>query len=304
MNLIERKYFTNKEIVDTLHKSIIIEITRKCHKYFKANNSMGCSQCFLHPLDQQTIDLSILDKIINLTKNHFYTIGLVGGEPFTEPEIIINVLEKCPNNLINIFTSGELYSKNFIVQLSKFHNAVLTISLHGNESHHNQLAGKESYGNVIKNISRFNELKIKWIRKAVAYSGNIDYILSNQFEHDSFEMGCQYIDVCRYYPIGLNANHSLCLTKEQILLLDKKLRYLTEHRLCIYPEAYGKKCKSLITIDILGNILPCPYITESKDSVYNIETEKEFLDKILNIKHIWESENNSSNYCKMQNIYY
>jgi sulfatase maturation enzyme AslB (radical SAM superfamily) len=304
MNLSSSNYFSGKELIRTLYKSIIIEVTRKCHKYSRVTNSMGCKHCFLDPLEQQTINRVNLHKILKFSWNHFHTIGLAGGEPFLETDLLLEVIDKYPNNLINIFTSGEVFNEVIINHLSESKNVVLTISLHGSEQHHDHLSGEGSYNKVIRNIHELNKANINWIRKTVAFSENIDYLLSSQFEKDSLELGCKVIDVCRYYPFNLKNNKIVKIDRNQFSSLDHKLKKLTKQKICIYPETYGSKCKSLITIDILGNIQACPYMRGTDFSVNTIPDEKCFVERIQNIKKNWELKNRSSYFCNLMEEYF
>ena len=304
MNLVNRNYIRNKKLVRTLHKSIIIEITRKCHKYSSLNNSMGCSHCFLDPLRQQSINRNLLKKLLSYSHKHFYTIGLVGGEPFLELEMLLYVLKKYPNNLINIFTSGEVLSSKIINELEQFSNVVLTISLHGLEHHHNNLAGENSYKKINSNIIKLNNAKIKWNRKVVAYSGNIEYILSQNFERDSLLLGCEFIDVCRYYSLGAKPNNSLKISESEFTELDDKLKDLTKRGIGIYPESYGNSCKSLPTIDINGYIQSCPYMSSKSNSVLEIDNSNQFISQITKNKKRWDDQNDGTYYCNLMKNYF
>ena len=299
------KSFLNKgQNIDTLHRTIVIEITRKCHHYSLDKNIMGCKHCFQNALNQQTISTDNLDKILTFATDYFPIIGIVGGEPFIEFDLIFNILKRFPNNIFNIFTSGEVLTNNYIDKLKEFNNIVLTISLHGTEKLHYKLTGNNTYSLITRNIAKLNSNKIKWIRKTVASKINIEYILTSEFENDSINLGCQSIDVCRYYPVGTRTKDDFKITKEQFLLLDEKLKLLTTKGLCIYQEGYSKNCKSLLCIDIEGYILPCPYTFFKEWNIENINSEKEFIDTLHNIKAFWEANQSEKYYCNLMDNYF
>ncbi len=303
-NSFYRKYLLKSSIPNTLHRTIVIEITRKCHHFSSIENSMGCKHCFQSALNQQTITADVLKKILFFASDCFPVIGIVGGEPFTEFDLLIDIVKHHPNNFINIFTSGEILPDSYITKLQEYNNIVLTISLHGDKEHHNKITGFDSYNKIVQNIAKLNNSKIKWIRKTVASKDNIDYILSSEYEKESMALGCQSIDVCRYYAVGTKTNDDFKINKKQFVLLDAKLKVLTSKGLGIYQEGYGKNCRSLICIDIEGNILPCPYTFYTNWNINMVQSKDEFIDTVKGVKKFWEKSHSKNYYCNLMEYYF
>lgn len=301
--MVARNFIENKKLFNSLHRSIIIEITQDCHRYTPNGSMINlCRHCYIKH-SQKHADFALIDKVISFANKHTYSIGVGGGEPFLKFDLIQYILEKSKNNLINIFTSGEVFTTKQVELLSKYKNVVLSISLHGTKELHDYLASNGSYDLITKSIKLLNHYKIKWIRKTVAYSKNIDYILSDSFEKDSKALGCTKVDVCRYYPINASSNDEYKLKDNHIWLLDEKLNKLTNEGFGIYQEKKGYKCRTLPHVDVDGYVNPCPYTSGSTLNIFDCKDNDDFFSQLLILQALWKKENNG-HYCKMLNKCY
>lgn len=282
----------------TLHHSIIVEATRACHKYKKNdNNEMGCTHCFLTAEDQQHMPEKLYNRIVEFVPSKFRTLSIAGGEPFLLPDRILSTARKCPNTLINIFTTGDLINREIASDLASFSNIALTISLHGDKSDHEFLMGEGSYARLLNSIAIINEFNIPWIKKTVVSQNNFDHIIDQNIFMDQKKLGYSKIDMCRYYAVGPLANPKLMLTPNQVKLLSKMLVSITKQGLGLFPERPGHACKSLPSIDIFGYVRPCPYMKDNTTQILENDNNKQIEDKLYNVKNNWLAQNMQSHYC-------
>lgn len=139
---------------------VFFHVTSKCN--------LECSYCFEKEKSVETADLSNIDGLINLIVNEqpkIFNIRFFGGEPFLEPELIEETINKIQKKtaelklqtkvLYNIFTNATIVN-NKLLDIIKKHEFAVFSSIDGCQTMHDKNRvfknGKGSYETVRKNI--------------------------------------------------------------------------------------------------------------------------------------------------------
>jgi MoaA/NifB/PqqE/SkfB family radical SAM enzyme len=107
--------------------------------------NLRCQGCWVDvAAKQEKIDLDAMDRTIQEAKeagNSFF--GILGGEPFIHPELI-QILERHPDCYFQIFTNGQLITKELARELRRVGNATPLISVEGSEIISDERRGRKN----------------------------------------------------------------------------------------------------------------------------------------------------------------
>lgn len=135
--------------------NLIIEVTRFCN--------MNCRHCLRGEKQRKKFDITMLDNIF-ADVDRVGTITFTGGEPLTQVNTIIEILEYIRNNNIElssfyIVSNGTIYSKKLMNVLNDFYyNYIEEKELCSFEISQDQFHCEKSYQREV-NIWKYRELK-------------------------------------------------------------------------------------------------------------------------------------------------
>ncbi|MCA9027892.1 MAG: radical SAM protein [Planctomycetaceae bacterium] len=254
---------------------------------------LRCQGCWVDVASpRQMISTEDLNRIITDAKKHGNSyFGFLGGEPFMHPGMF-DVLEAHPDCYFQIFTNGQLITKEVAERLRRVGNATPLISIEGTEIVSDDRRGGHDVLN--KTLAGLKNCVDAGLIVGVATSvcqTNID-LVDEAWLKRLIDMGVHYAWFHTYRVVGPLPAEELALTPEQVLNVRK---FAVEMRAKLpigivdaYWDDRGDALCPMVTgishhIGPSGAIEPCPIIqfaTESINdgpSVYELMTKSEFL---------------------------
>lgn len=242
--------------------------------------NLRCQGCWVDVAAKQSrIDLEALDRTITEAKeagNSFF--GLLGGEPFVHPELI-QVLERHPDCYFQIFTNGQLITKEIAKELHRVGNATPLISVEGTEIISDERRGRKNVlTRTLEGLHNCLDAKLITGVCTSLCQSNIDDLLREEWVDRLIEIGVMYMWYHTYRPVGPEPNEQLALTPEQQLRIRK---FVVEMRAqkpigiidAYYDHAGQALCPAATGIshhiNPWGDIEPCPIVQFSKESIHD-----------------------------------
>ena len=242
--------------------------------------NLRCQGCWVDvAAKQEKIDLDAMDRTIQEAKeagNSFF--GILGGEPFIHPELI-QILERHPDCYFQIFTNGQLITKELARELRRVGNATPLISVEGSEIISDERRGRKNVlTRTLEGLHNCLEEKLITGVCTSLCQTNIDDLLREEWIDRLIEMGVMYTWFHTYRPVGPQPNEQLALTPEQQLRIRKFVVNMRASKPIGIIDAYydhdGQALCPAATgishhINPWGDIEPCPIVQFSKESIHD-----------------------------------
>ena len=254
---------------------------------------LRCQGCWVDVASpRQMISTEDLNRVITDAKRHGNSyFGLLGGEPFMHPGLF-KVLEEHPDCYFQIFTNGQLITKEVAERLRRAGNGTPLISIEGTEIVSDERrGGKDVLNKTLAGLQNcVNARLIVGVATSVCQT-NID-LVNEAWLKRLINWGVHYVWFHTYRVVGPEPSEELALTPEQVLQVRKFAVEMRAKLPIAIVDAYwddkGDALCPMVTgishhIGPSGAIEPCPIIqfaTESINdgpSVYELMTKSEFL---------------------------
>lgn len=152
----KRERDKDSKFATDIPESVAIKLTNRCNlrcKHCYQWNDTGYHRKLDKDIQNQDINLSIIDKILNSTREAKSRLYLWGGEPLCHNEFdrIADLLKDDPRE-VSICTNGILIDKNLdsIIKISP--DLELLIGIEGFEQDHDAIRGKGTFRKTLDNI--------------------------------------------------------------------------------------------------------------------------------------------------------
>ncbi len=265
---------------------LILGVTSSCN--------LSCSGCYAAAtgtLSRRSINNSLSlnewkDIIKQAADLGVFGFIIAGGEPFLVPDIL-SICSTFKDRIFAFFTNGTTLKSGDIEKLKKLHNAVVMVSIEGNQDLTNQRRGNGVYEKAISTISALNKNKIingisitinKLNYRYWMQEEHLDYLISN---------GIKLAFFLEYVPV--EEGSQLMLSKdERKEFRDVILKYRINKKILILHSPGDEEIKggcvsagrSFAYITPRGDLTPCPV---SNIATHNLKTSslKEGLESEL-----------------------
>lgn len=147
---------------------------------------------------------SIFKILEECSENGCFTVRYSGGETLLHPDIE-EILEYGGRLGLYqvVFTNGHFLNAEYVQRLKSYNVQTVLISLHGDETVHNFLAGhKMAYKKAIQAIKLLSESEIEVVTELTLVKDNLSKTLS--VIKDAYNNGSKKFSVMRYVPTGKN----------------------------------------------------------------------------------------------------
>ena len=242
--------------------------------------NLRCQGCWVDvDAKQQTIDLDSMNRLVREAKevgNSFF--GILGGEPLMHPELI-EIFRDNPDCYFQLFTNGQLITKEIAGQLREVQNVTPLISIEGTEIISDERRGRLNVLNdTLTGLQNCLDNKLITGVCTSLCQTNIDDLLTESWVDRLIEMKVMYMWYHVYRPVGPDPQPELCLTPEQQL---KVRRFVVEMRaekpigvIDAYYDHQGQALCPAATgishhISPWGDIEPCPIVQFSRESIHD-----------------------------------
>jgi MoaA/NifB/PqqE/SkfB family radical SAM enzyme len=195
---------------------IYIDLTNTCN--------LRCKGCWVEKEGEvRNIPLEDIKTIIEHSKkNKSYFHTLLGGEPFMYKDIW-TIFEDNTDCYFQVITNGMMFTEDNVKTISRLGNITPLISIDGFSDNNNDRRGKEVFESAMKGIDRLRKNKILFGIATTITANNFEEVFSPEYLNHFINKGALYIWYYVYRPVGNEPNPHLCLTKEQIVEVRKKL---------------------------------------------------------------------------------
>jgi MoaA/NifB/PqqE/SkfB family radical SAM enzyme len=256
--------------------------------------NLQCQGCWVDVKAKQAkLDVDRMDKMLCEAKavgNAYF--GILGGEPFMHKELI-TVFERHPDAYFQVFTNGQLITKDIARKLRRCGNVTPVISVEGSQTISDQRrGGSDVLDRTMQGVQNCVDEKLFTGVCSSLCQTNFEEFLQESWADKLIEMGVMYMWFHTYRPIGPDPHPELALTPEQ----QKRVREFVVNMRVKKPigiiDAYydhkGQALCPAVTaashhISPYGDIEPCPIIQFSKEKIdderglYETFTQSEFL---------------------------
>lgn len=250
---------------------------------------LRCQGCWVDVAGKrEMIDYDNLDRIIRDAKKHGNSFfGLLGGEPFLHPRIM-DILAAHPDCYFQIFTNGQLITRDVAKKLRKCGNATPLISIEGSEVVSDERRGsKEVLNRTMEGLENcVREKLIVGVATSVCQT-NYD-LVSEAWLQRLIDMGVMYAWFHTYRVVGPKPASHLALSADQVVELRKfVVRMRNKMPIGIVDAYWDDKGEALCPmatgvshhIGPSGAVEPCPIIQFATESIYDNESLYDTLTK-------------------------
>lgn len=194
-----------------LPQAICFRITRDCNA--------RCRFCLAPPQGEQPSATTLLQRINWLLTRGVTTIHFCGGEPTLHPALgqLLSHVHRSGGK--NRLTTNGIAIADPLLPLLRSTATEVKVSLHGDQQHHNALAGVTSFRHTTRNINRLIAAGVKTSVQATVVAGQsdtVDWLI--QFCLDT---GIRRLSLLPFIPRGQGVDCS-----DEFALTSAQRRYL------------------------------------------------------------------------------
>ncbi|MFZ5833224.1 MAG: radical SAM/SPASM domain-containing protein [Planctomycetota bacterium] len=217
-----------------------------------------------------------VDAIIAAGKRqqaYFYT--LLGGEPMIYPGLW-GVLQRHPECYFQIITNGMFFSDENVARLVRLGNVSPLVSIDGLQAHNDARRGAGVFEAALKGIERLQHAKMLYGVATTVTGANLDEVLSDDYVRHFIRHGAMYLWYYVFRPVGADPSPELCVSREQMLDLRKRLLALRRRHPIILIDTYWNAAGEAVCPAALGlgfhigprgSIEPCPPLSFARETV-------------------------------------
>jgi MoaA/NifB/PqqE/SkfB family radical SAM enzyme len=222
--------------------------------------------------------------------NRFF--GILGGEPLLHPDLE-SVFRAHPDCYFQVFTNGQLVTREVAAHWRRLGNVTPLISVEGNEVVSDQRRGGNGvYGRTLRGLEHCVQQRlITGVATSVCRS-NLD-LVSESWLDRLIQMGVHYCWFYTYRPVGPNPSPELALSPPEQLSVRRFVVEMRKRKPIILVDAYWDEygramCPAAVGlshhVNPWGEIEPCPVIQFATDTIYDngsvfrTMTQSRFLD--------------------------
>ncbi|MGI6727710.1 MAG: radical SAM protein [Anaerovoracaceae bacterium] len=245
------------------------------------------SSCNLHCLgcwaseygDKMNLDLDTLDSIIVQGKElGTYMYIFSGGEPLVRKDDIIKLCEKHDDCQFLAFTNGTLIDEAFADEMLRVKNFIPAISIEGFEEETDFRRGKGTYQAILKAMKILKERKLPFGASCCYTSKNTEVIGSEEFFDSLLDMGCLFVWLFTYMPVGVDAVTELIASAEQREFMYHQVRKFRKTKPIFSMDFWNDGefvggCiaggRNYLHINANGDIEPCAFIHYADRNIHS-----------------------------------
>lgn len=239
--------------------------------------NLRCRGCWIQ--SQGTIHNLSLDDVNSLVaagkrqNSYFYT--LLGGEPMMYPHLW-EILERHRDCYFQIITNGLFLSEENVQRIRRSGNVTPLVSIDGFEQHNDDRRGRGVFDEAVEGLARLKQQKILFGVATTVTGENLDEVVSDRYVAEIIARGAMYLWYYVFRPVGAEPSPQLCVDREQMILLRKRLLELRRRHPIILIDTYWNAqgeavCPAALGLGFhigpQGSIEPCPPLSFACDSI-------------------------------------
>ena len=250
--------------------AILMDPTSACN--------LHCTGCWAAEYGNKlNLTLDELDSIITQGEalgTYFYIYS--GGEPLVRKKDIITLCERHPECAFLSFTNGTLIDEAFADEMLRVKNFVPAISIEGFEEATDDRRGKGTYQAVVRAMKILKEKRLPFGCSCCYTSKNVDSIGSEAYFDQMIDLGCKFMWLFTYMPVGADAVTDLMVTAEQRKYMYHFVRDMRDKKPIFTMDfwndgEYADGCiaggRRYLHINANGDLEPCAFIHYSDSNI-------------------------------------
>ena len=232
----------------------------------------GCwvaGKCPPVELSPESVDHAIQEG----AKQSVYFHTFLGGEPFMYPAIW-ELIEKHPECYFQIITNGQLIDANAAQRIRRLGNISPLISIDGWEETNDARRGTGTYATSLETCRLLQKEHVLYGVATVVTGENFEQVLSEEYIRRFIDLGAMYLWYYVFRPMGANPSPELCLDKERILELRRRLLMFRKTMPIVLIDTYWNAKGEAVCpaarglgfhIGPSGGIEPCPPLSVCRE---------------------------------------
>lgn len=214
-------------------------------------------------------------------RQHVYFYTLLGGEPMLYPGLweLIGRHRDC---YFQIITNGMFFTGENVERIRRAGNVTPLVSVDGMAETNDERRGPGVFRALSDGVARLRRAKVLFGIATTVTARNLDEVLTDQFVRHWIGAGAMYLWYYVFRPVGVDPAPELCVAREQMLELRRRLlalrgrhpillidTYWDAEGRALCPAAYGLG----FHIGPEGSIEPCPPLSAACQTVDQADGE-------------------------------
>jgi MoaA/NifB/PqqE/SkfB family radical SAM enzyme len=239
--------------------------------------NLRCHGCWIpgggenHYLSQEDIDGIIAAG--KRQRAYFYT--LLGGEPMMYPALW-KITDRHKDCYFQIITNGTFLTEENVRRIRTAGNVTPLVSVDGFAQQNDGRRGPGVFQAAIEGMGRLKRHKILFGIATTVTASNFGEVVTDRYVRYFIDRGAMYLWYYVFRPVGADPSPDLCVRREQMIALRRRLLQLRrKHPIILidtYWDAEGKAvCPAArgmgFHIGPQGSIEPCPPLSFACQSV-------------------------------------
>ncbi len=211
-----KELYNNRKYKCAIPRDLLIDPTSSCN--------LACKGCWAADYKQNSnLSYEKMDQVLTeAQKIGVMDIIMSGGEPLMRKNDIIKLCAKHRKLTFSLFTNGTLIDEAFADEMVRLGNLNVFISIEGFREETDFRRGEGVYDKVIAAMEILKNRDIGFGFSACYHAKNYKTIASDEFLNFMCEKGAWIGWLFNYFPIGSDADVSLCCSAEQRAYVLKK----------------------------------------------------------------------------------
>lgn len=206
-------------------------------------------------------------------KSYFYT--LLGGEPMLYPGLW-ELVGRHPDCYFQIITNGMFFSAENVARIVKAGNVTPLVSIDGLAEHNDQRRGEGVFEAAVEGLARLQRRKVLFGVATTVTGRNLDEVVSDAYVEDVIRRGAMYLWYYVFRPVGADPTPELCVSREQMIDLRRRLLRLRRKHAIILIDTYWNAAGEAVCPAALGlgfhigpggSIEPCPPLSFAREKI-------------------------------------
>jgi MoaA/NifB/PqqE/SkfB family radical SAM enzyme len=209
---------------------IFIALTNACN--------LRCQGCWISGKEVSSLTAAEVDRIVAAGKQqgaYFYT--LLGGEPFLY-DGLWEIFARHSDCYFQVITNGMFFDAENVARIKAAGNVTPLVSLDGWQERNDQRRGEGVFAAVSEGLDRLKRAGIFYGVACTTTSANAQELLSDAFVEHLIAKGAMYVWYYVYRPMSAQPHTELCLGKEQLLFMRRRLLELRRKQPIVVIDSY------------------------------------------------------------------
>lgn len=223
--------------------------------------------------------------------SYFYT--LLGGEPLLYPGLW-DLVARHPDCYFQVITNGMFLDEENVRRLRAAGNVTPLVSIDGLEEENDRRRGQGVFRAAVEGLSRLRAARVLFGVATTVTGRNMDQVMSDEYVREFIRRGAIYLWYYVFRPVGANPSPELCVEKEQMIELRRRLLALRRRHPILLIDTYWNArgeavCPAALGLGFHvrpgGGIEPCPPLSFAcetiggggDDAVFSAVNTSEFL---------------------------